>query len=236
MLDLVARGEASLDEPLELPPRTSARRRRDPQAARGRPAQPARPRRADDLPLRQRRHERGARAHGRRGGRHRYLDGIGLRRDAHARARRLHAHRPLAGGGDRHDHAARAGRAAGGAGPRRAAHARALRVPARRPAPPALPGSAAALAGLEPVRAVPRARHDLQVGNKSGELDGLRADVGLVSLRGRGTLAAAIFTDGGSDLREARTSKGRSRSRSARPRSRRTCSISTADARYTSSR
>jgi beta-lactamase class A len=49
---------------------------------------------------------------------------------------------------------------------------------------------------------------DLQVGNKSGELDGLRADAGLIWMRGRGTLALAVFTDGGSDLREASDVEG----------------------------
>ncbi len=38
--------------------------------------------------------------------------------------------------------------------------------------------------------------------NKVGELDGLRADVALVRRRGRGTIAVAVFTDGGRDLRE----------------------------------
>ncbi|MDQ3995328.1 MAG: class A beta-lactamase-related serine hydrolase [Actinomycetota bacterium] len=43
---------------------------------------------------------------------------------------------------------------------------------------------------------------ELTVGNKTGELDGIRADAGLVRRRGRGTLAVAIFTDGAKDLRE----------------------------------
>ncbi len=42
----------------------------------------------------------------------------------------------------------------------------------------------------------------LTVANKTGELDGIRADVGLVRHRERGTLAVAVFTDGGQDLRE----------------------------------
>ena len=42
----------------------------------------------------------------------------------------------------------------------------------------------------------------LHVGNKTGELDGIRADAGLVRHAGRGAIALAIFTDGGSDLRE----------------------------------
>jgi beta-lactamase class A len=42
----------------------------------------------------------------------------------------------------------------------------------------------------------------LTVGNKTGELDGLRADVGLLRHRQRGTVAVAIFTDGGNDHRE----------------------------------
>jgi beta-lactamase class A len=41
----------------------------------------------------------------------------------------------------------------------------------------------------------------IRVASKSGELDGIRADVGLVDARGR-TLALAVFTDGGRDLRE----------------------------------
>jgi beta-lactamase class A len=39
------------------------------------------------------------------------------------------------------------------------------------------------------------------VANKTGELDGIRADVALVRAGGK-TLALAVFTDGGSDLRE----------------------------------
>ncbi len=39
------------------------------------------------------------------------------------------------------------------------------------------------------------------VANKTGELDGIRADVALVRTGGK-TLALAVFTDGGSDLRE----------------------------------
>jgi beta-lactamase class A len=42
----------------------------------------------------------------------------------------------------------------------------------------------------------------LTVGNKTGELDGIRADIGLIRHRDRGTLAVAIFTDGGQDHRE----------------------------------
>jgi len=42
----------------------------------------------------------------------------------------------------------------------------------------------------------------LTIANKTGELDGIRADVGLVRHRERGTLAVAVFTDGGKDLRE----------------------------------
>jgi beta-lactamase class A len=42
----------------------------------------------------------------------------------------------------------------------------------------------------------------LTVANKTGELDGIRADVGVVRHRERGTLAVAVFTDGGEDLRE----------------------------------
>jgi beta-lactamase class A len=42
----------------------------------------------------------------------------------------------------------------------------------------------------------------LWVGSKSGELDGIRADVGIVRREGGGTLVLAVFTDGASDLRE----------------------------------
>jgi beta-lactamase class A len=42
----------------------------------------------------------------------------------------------------------------------------------------------------------------LWVGSKSGELDGIRADVGIVRAEGRGAVALAIFTDGGHDYRE----------------------------------
>lgn len=42
----------------------------------------------------------------------------------------------------------------------------------------------------------------LTVGNKTGELDGIRADAGLVRHRERGTVAVAIFTDRGKDYRE----------------------------------
>jgi len=42
----------------------------------------------------------------------------------------------------------------------------------------------------------------LTIANKTGELDGIRADVGLVRHRERGTLVVAVFTDGGEDLRE----------------------------------
>ena len=42
----------------------------------------------------------------------------------------------------------------------------------------------------------------LTVANKTGELDGIRADVGLVRHREHGTVAVAVFTDGGKDLRE----------------------------------
>jgi beta-lactamase class A len=42
----------------------------------------------------------------------------------------------------------------------------------------------------------------LTVANKTGELDGIRADVGLVRHRERGTVAVAVFTDGSEDLRE----------------------------------
>jgi len=43
---------------------------------------------------------------------------------------------------------------------------------------------------------------DPWIANKVGELDGLRADVALVRRRGHGTIAVAVFTDGGRDRRE----------------------------------
>jgi beta-lactamase class A len=43
---------------------------------------------------------------------------------------------------------------------------------------------------------------DPWVANKTGELDGLRADVGLVRRHGHGTIAVAICTEGSGDLRE----------------------------------
>jgi beta-lactamase class A len=42
----------------------------------------------------------------------------------------------------------------------------------------------------------------LTIANKTGELDGIRADVGLIRHRDRGTVAVAIFTEGGNDYRE----------------------------------
>lgn len=42
----------------------------------------------------------------------------------------------------------------------------------------------------------------LTVANKTGELDGIRADVGVVRHGERGTLGVAVFTDGAEDLRE----------------------------------
>ncbi|MCL4288954.1 MAG: serine hydrolase [Thermoleophilia bacterium] len=47
----------------------------------------------------------------------------------------------------------------------------------------------------------------LWVGNKTGELDGIRADAGLVRSE-RGTVALAIFADGSSDLRETVDAEG----------------------------
>ncbi len=47
----------------------------------------------------------------------------------------------------------------------------------------------------------------LWVGNKTGELDGIRADAGLVR-SDRGTVALAIFTDGSGDLRETVDAEG----------------------------
>jgi beta-lactamase class A len=48
----------------------------------------------------------------------------------------------------------------------------------------------------------------LTIANKTGELDGIRADVGLVRHRERGTLVVAVFTDGGKDLRETVDAEG----------------------------
>jgi beta-lactamase class A len=45
-------------------------------------------------------------------------------------------------------------------------------------------------------------RQPLMVANKTGELDGIRADAGLLMHSDRGTVAVAIFTDGAADLRE----------------------------------
>jgi beta-lactamase class A len=45
------------------------------------------------------------------------------------------------------------------------------------------------------------------VANKTGELDGIRADAGLVAAGGR-TVALAVFTDGGRDLRETVDAEG----------------------------
>jgi beta-lactamase class A len=42
----------------------------------------------------------------------------------------------------------------------------------------------------------------LTVANKTGELDGIRADVGLLRHREWGAVAVAVFTDGGQDVRE----------------------------------
>src|SRR5262245_57700916 len=43
----------------------------------------------------------------------------------------------------------------------------------------------------------------LTVANKTGELDGIRADAGLLQHSGTGTVALAVFTDGGADMRES---------------------------------
>ncbi len=42
----------------------------------------------------------------------------------------------------------------------------------------------------------------LWVGSKSGELDGIRADVAIVRTEAGGTAVLAVFTDGGRDMRE----------------------------------
>jgi beta-lactamase class A len=49
---------------------------------------------------------------------------------------------------------------------------------------------------------------DPWVANKVGELDGLRADVALVRTRAGGTIAAAVFTEGGLDRRETVDNEG----------------------------
>ena len=53
-----------------------------------------------------------------------------------------------------------------------------------------------------PTRSTTAASRPLRVGSKSGELDGIRADVAIVRARGKGTLVLAVFTDGARDLRE----------------------------------
>jgi beta-lactamase class A len=48
----------------------------------------------------------------------------------------------------------------------------------------------------------------LTVANKTGELDGIRADAGLLVHAERGTVALAVFTDGALDLRESADVEG----------------------------
>lgn len=48
----------------------------------------------------------------------------------------------------------------------------------------------------------------LLVANKTGELDGIRADVALLTDRERGAVALAVFSDGGHDLRETVDAEG----------------------------
>jgi beta-lactamase class A len=48
-----------------------------------------------------------------------------------------------------------------------------------------------------------RRTQPLTVANKTGELDGIRADGGLLLHEERGTVALAVFTDGAKDLRES---------------------------------
>lgn len=48
-----------------------------------------------------------------------------------------------------------------------------------------------------------RRSQPLMVANKTGELDGIRADAGLLVHEQRGTVALAVFTDGALDLRES---------------------------------
>ena len=47
------------------------------------------------------------------------------------------------------------------------------------------------------------AEQPLTVANKTGELDGIRADAGLLRHSDTGTVALAVFTDGGTDMRES---------------------------------
>jgi beta-lactamase class A len=47
------------------------------------------------------------------------------------------------------------------------------------------------------------AEQPLTIANKTGELDGIRADAGLLRHSDAGTVALAVFTDGGADMRES---------------------------------
>ena len=47
------------------------------------------------------------------------------------------------------------------------------------------------------------AEQQLTIANKTGELDGIRADAGLLRHSDAGTVALAVFTDGGADMRES---------------------------------
>jgi beta-lactamase class A len=49
---------------------------------------------------------------------------------------------------------------------------------------------------------------DLVVANKTGELDGIRNDVAVVRLRGRGTVCLSVYTNEGADLRETVDNEG----------------------------
>jgi beta-lactamase class A len=49
---------------------------------------------------------------------------------------------------------------------------------------------------------------DLLVGNKTGELDGIRNDCAIVRLRGHGTACLSVFTNEGADLRETVDNEG----------------------------
>ena len=53
-----------------------------------------------------------------------------------------------------------------------------------------------------PTPSTTAASRPIHVGSKNGELDGIRADVGIVRHAEQGTLVLAVFTDGSSDLRE----------------------------------
>jgi beta-lactamase class A len=57
--------------------------------------------------------------------------------------------------------------------------------------------------GFDPYAQYHGRTQPLTVANKTGELDGIRADAALLMHAGRGTVAVAVFTDGGRDRRES---------------------------------